>query len=420
MLVPRMAAIGLVVVFAAAVYADGQEVNARFNPAAPAATGNLAAGNMTPAPLARPYANAPGPYGYSGPSVADAANPYASALAAASNTAQPLPPSAAFDARPAPQEPSLPSPSSDYAVKQVAHVEPTCMQCDDGSCEVCRGTIGDGPRLGFLAFSGTDTFRGPPEGSFQSNFGMVNGLNAAAPLVEPWGIGWQLGASYGLYDFSGRSSPAPHQTGAQQQIFVTTGLFRRAREGQRASFGLVHDWMVNDNYGQFGLSPTLCQWRGQIEWACTDFNSLGVWGTVRDRAYIGDRPDNHNQLRPIDQIDVFWHHKFQQGADTWFYVGVPDSRRLVGRGLVGSVIVGASAQAPLTDRLSLYANAMYMAANAAPGPNASTRDAYNVGFGLAWFPGRNARTRTVNGALWLPYMPLGNNSNFLVDASHFN
>ena len=34
--------------------------------------------------------------------------------------------------------------------------------------------------------------------------------------------------------------------------------------------------------------------------------------------------------------------------------------------------------------------------------------------------GRNARTRTVNGARWLPYMPIGDNSNFLVDASHFN
>ena len=177
--------------------------------------------------------------------------------------------------------------------------------------------------------------------------------------------------------------------------------------------------MINDNYGQFGLSPTLSQWRGQIEWACSSRNSLGVWATLHDRTYIGDRPDNHNQFRGINQINVFWHHKSDFGADTWFYAGVPDSKRLVGSGLVGSVILGTSALVPLNDRLSLFANAMYMPPNASPGPNGSTQDAYNVAVGLAWYPGRNARTRTVNGARWLPYMPIGNNSNFLVDASHF-
>ncbi|HVC96492.1 MAG TPA: DUF6666 family protein [Pirellulales bacterium] len=315
---------------------------------------------------------------------------------------------------------AVPGPTSD--LKQAVGTQSFCAQCDDGSCDVCRGTCtdcGDGPRLGFTAFSATDTFRGPPEGSFQSNFGTVNGLNAAIPLVERWGLGWQLGASYGLYDFSGRSSSAPQLSGAQQQFFVTTGFFRRAQVGQRASFGLVHDWMINDNYGQYGLSPTLSQWRGQFEWAFSGSNSLGVWGTVHDNTYIGDRPDNHNQFRAINQINAFWHHKFELGADTWLYAGLPDAKRLVGSGLAGSVILGMSAQVPLNDQLSLYTNAMYMAANAHPGPNGSTQDAYNVSVGLAWYPGRNARTKTVNGARWLPYMPLGNNGNFLVDASHF-
>jgi len=313
---------------------------------------------------------------------------------------------------------AVPGPTSD--LKQDTFTKSICTQCNDGSCDVCRAAGGDGPRLGFTAFTATDTFRGPPEGSFQSNFGTVNGLNAAIPVVERWGVGWQLGASYGLYDFSGRSSSAPQLSGAQQQFFVTTGCFRRAQPGQRASFGLVHDWMINDNYGQYGLSPTLSQWRGQFEWAFSGSNSLGVWATIHDTKYIGDRFENHNQFRAINQINVFWHHKFDQSADTWLYIGVPDSKRLVGTELVGSVILGMSAQVPLTERLALYTNAMYMAANAHPGPNGSTQDAYNVSVGFAWYPGRNARTNTVNGARWLPYMPLGNNGNFLVDASHFN
>ncbi|HUY34796.1 MAG TPA: DUF6666 family protein [Pirellulales bacterium] len=364
--------------------ADGPVLNSNFDEVAPITPGGAAA-----------------------PSAAFSATPYADLRSGAAAGLDLAPPDSAFD------------------VKQVSHAESLCSRCDDGTCDECRAAYPDcgecagASRLGFTAFSGTDTFRGPPEGSFQSNFGIVNGLNAAVPLVERWGLGWQLGASYGLYDFSGRSSSAPQLSGAQQQFFVTTGFFRRARAGQRASFGLVHDWMVNDNYGQFGLSPTLSQWRGQFEWAFSGRNSLGVWATIRDMSYIGDRPDNHNQFRAINQINLFWHHKFEQGADSWLYVGVPDAKRLVGGGLVGAVIVGSSAQVPLTDRLSLYANAMYMAANAHPGPIASTQDAYDVSVGMAWYPGRDARAKTVNGARWLPYMPLGNNGNFLVDASHF-
>jgi hypothetical protein len=318
---------------------------------------------------------------------------------------------------------SYKTPGPTPEIQQAGYTESFCPQCANCSCDPCLTSAAgaderSGP--GFTLFSATDTFRGPPEGSFQSNFGAVNGLNAAVPVIKPWGIGWQLGASYGLYDFSGRSSTPAHASGAQQQIFVTTGFFRRASPGQHASFGLVYDWMINDNYGQYGLSPTLSQWRGQFEWAINDRNSLGIWATVHDRSYIGDRLDNHNRLRAINQINVFWHHKYDLGADSWLYAGVPDSKRLVGTGLVGAVILGMSAQVPLTDCLSLYTNAMYMKANAHPGPIASTQDAYNVAVGVAWYPGRNARTRTVNGARWLPYVPLGNNGNFLVDASHFN
>lgn len=315
---------------------------------------------------------------------------------------------------PAPTAPVAPQPST------------LCTACEDGSCGACQGLDGgvadcqNCPKFGFTAFQGFDTFRGSPEGSGPSNFGEVTGLNTAIPVYEPWGIGWQLGASYGLYDFSGRPAPAIQTTGAQQQIFVTTGFFRRANHGQRASFGFVHDWMINDNYSQYAVSPTISQWRGQFEWAASDNNSFGLWGTFRDKSYIGNRPDNHNQFRAISQIDAFWHHKYPFGADTWLRVGMPVSKQLAGSGLAGSAIVGATAQVPLNQQLALYANAMYMAPNMAPGPLASSRDAYNVSMGIAWYPGRNARTPTVNGGCWLPYMPLGNNGNFLVDSIHYD
>lgn len=315
-------------------------------------------------------------------------------------------------------------PSAGPAGAVTAPFQPDhCPRCNDGSCDQCAALAADrqdSPRFGLVGFEKFDTFRGPPEGAGPSNFGEVTGLNAAIPVYEPWGIAWQLGASYGIYDFGGRPPPALHLTGAQQQIFVTTGVFRRAKPGQRASFGFAHDWMINNRYSQYALSPTLGQWRGQFEWAFSGINSVGIWGTFRDRSYFGDRPDNHNQFRAISQIDAFWHHKYEFGADTWLRIGLPVSKRLTGSGLAGSAIVGATAQAPLNQQLALYANAMYMASNSAPGALGSSRDAYNVSMGVAWYPGGNARTGTVNGASWLPYMPLANNSNFLVDSVHFD
>ncbi len=378
MIISRAAAFGIIALLAAnRANAQGPQFNVRPNQAGtisprglgPAANlanphlgGDLQSG-LNPYRAANAYAVAnprPGATPFPVENPRPGANPYSVASSyanlqpGATGASNPSPPSSALGVQ-GTAAVSGPFSGSEFAAQQASHAEPICTQCDDGSCDVCQAVSGDGPRLGFTAFSGTDAFRGPPEGPYTGNFGVVNGLNAAAPIVDKWGLGWQLGASYGVYDFAGRPTPATRQNGAQQQIFVTTGFFRRASEGQRLSFGLVHDWMVNNNYGQYALSPTLSQWRGQLEWSLSGRNSLGVWGAVHDRTYIGDRPDNHNQFRGISQINLFWHHKYQMGADGWLYVGVPASKRLAGSGLVGAAIIGGAVQVPLTERLGLYA-----------------------------------------------------------------
>ena len=35
--------------------------------------------------------------------------------------------------------------------------------------------------------------------------------------------------------------------------------------------------------------------------------------------------------------------------------------------------------------------------------------------GVVWYFGRNAVSHSINGKCWTPYMPMANNSNFLVD-----
>ena len=222
------------------------------------------------------------------------------------------------------------------------------VACCDDPCQACCGLSGCDacPPYGIVGFAGFDSFKGISDGDFQSNFGAVSGINAAVPFpgLRDYGIGWQLGMSYGIYDFDGRTTLNTDQS--QEQVFITTGFFRKAGECQRLSFGLVYDWMVNNNWGEYATAPTLGQWRGQFEWAFTDCNSVGTWGCVRDRwsQQVVDA-DITAKTRPISQINMFWHHKFQEScASTYLWFGFTQRDRLSGEGSLGDWVVGPASR----------------------------------------------------------------------------
>ena len=84
---------------------------------------------------------------------------------------------------------------------------------------------------------------------------------------------------------------------------------------------------------------------------------------------------------------------------------------------LGTWTIGANVQVPLSDRLALYANGSYFRPSASAGAIAAMESGYDVGMGVAWYFGGNAVSHSINGRCWMPYMPMANNSNFLVDQS---
>ena len=134
------------------------------------------------------------------------------------------------------------------------------------------------PPYGIVGFAGFDSFKGISDLVLPSNFGVVTGLNAGVPIpgLRDYGFGWQIGLSYGVYDLDGRVAAAD-ESHSQQQTFVTTGFFRKAQCDQRLSFGVVYDWMYNTEWGIAGNDPTMGQWRGQIEYAASGCNGIGLW-----------------------------------------------------------------------------------------------------------------------------------------------
>jgi hypothetical protein len=319
-------------------------------------------------------------------------------------------------------------------------IDPGAPPCDGTSAAPCNS---DGrwaspyadhdPIFGLYAFSEVAAWRGIPTGSFPSNNGIVEGINAAAPLpfLGQYGFGAQLGGSYGAYNFSGHSAVTSSNE-VTQQAFLTGGFYRRADCDRRLSGGIVYDVMWNDNFGAYNAAPTLTQFRAQLGYAIGYWNEIGFWGTHRDMGStnaVTIPPLALQQpayFRGISQINIYWHHKWGVGgADTTLYFGVPDRIRLTDpnfrniTGNLGNYILGATMNVPINNCLALYGNGTYMRPTTplVDGSFGAIAGSWNVAFGIQYYPGKGARSSTVAGRSAMPYMPVANNGSFLTNTN---
>jgi len=148
--------------------------------------------------------------------------------------------------------------------------------------------------------------------------------------------------------------------------------------------------MITDSYSVFAVSPSLGQWRAQISYALSDCNEVGVWASWRGSGNTREVTLNETTtdltFRPIGQANLFWHHNFDSGADSWLWFGVPENASLGSDGSLGNFIVGASLRVPLTDRVAVSTMAQYMHPTATPGFAAATERAYTISVGLTFYP----------------------------------
>ena len=290
--------------------------------------------------------------------------------------------------------------------------------CDDSCCDELDAFCEECPHSTTILFTNFESWRGKPDGSFQNNNGLRTGFNYGALVGER--AGFQLGASYGAYDFQGRQSSAPfEQNTVQEQFFVTTGLFRRADCDSPWSAGLVYDWMINDNFSVLSNEPFLGQWRTQVAYATSAYNEFGIWGTIRDR---GDSQTNvgfgtPTAYRAASQWNTFWHHKLNC-ADTWLWVGAFDNSDDLSAGSGwGEWTIGGRFVAPVGDRLAFTGDLQYVKPSASAGTLGAQEEGFFVSFGICIYTSGNARTRTVAGGCSQPYLDVANNGSFLVDTN---
>lgn len=253
-----------------------------------------------------------------------------------------------------------------------------------------------------------DFFRSIPEGDWEGNTGIYVGFNAGA-ATPCQGIDFQLGSSYGIYDWAGRLSAPTHKV--QQQVFVTTGFSRRTPCASGFNAGLVFDWMWNSGLGVFASNADFGQLRLQAGYQVAQYNEFGLWGTLD--LYRAHTRSGAISLtyRGLSQINAYWKHLFQNSAETIVWAGVPYKSSLSsGTGRAGIVTLGAAFRAPLCGRFSVEGRGSYMAPHSPTSGLNSRYYAANVCIELKYAFGDQCAPSA-------PYMPLANNSNFLTDTN---
>jgi hypothetical protein len=271
-------------------------------------------------------------------------------------------------------------------------------------------------------FYAYETFRGVSDGNWQNN-GLNTGFNFGTRLgafSDLTGIGFQMGGSIGIYNWSGTDYRMQNNDEAETQGFLTMGFFRKATPDSPWVAGLVFDWMINNDFSVYNESPTLNQWRYHLGYDVNDSNEIGIWGTVRGQSSTRVVPFmGLVTWQSIDQLDAFFHHKWLFGPDTSFWIGVPLGSRLQDGASLGAFIAGARGDLPLNNWASIYTVVTYLRPAVGAGPAGGEQDEWSFLVGLTIFPRKDARTPTVAGEGWGALLPVASNGTFFVDASNY-
>lgn len=268
-----------------------------------------------------------------------------------------------------------------------------------------------------LAF---DNFRSLPDGSWEGNTGGVIEFNCGMPINLNYSfcpeIGIQLGGSYGIYDWSGRGSGyVTRSKRTQQDKFLTVGVFKRTSNCSGLNLALAYDQLFAKHFGAFGRSISIGQIRFETSYLIHNANELGIWGTIRLNTSTQEYQNLRVKYKAISQINLFWRHYFLTCAETTFWVGLPYQKGLMYRSnRPGKYILGGSFKAPLTNSLSIVGHAAYMRAISAKYEIESRNYATNICIGLCYAFGIRNDEKEYQ---FRPYLPIANNSNFLVDTN---
>ncbi|GAB6167114.1 hypothetical protein JCM19992_31140 [Thermostilla marina] len=299
-----------------------------------------------------------------------------------------------------------------------------CVACaSSGPCPLHGGPMMDGcyypgPVMRLLCSGwyrnldvsfGAHGFKGPADLGRNGNFGFNYALNWGAPLGDPWGIGYQVGARVVHSDFPGHAALTAVDGSAvwganRTQFFMTAGIFHRP-ECSRLQWGVVFDWMHDSYYDDADAK----QIRSEVSLWLDDRREIGYFGAygVGDGQLAVDNLENRlsTPLEPTDVFAVFYRRHFSGGGEGRLWVGASGN---------GDGVLGADATIPLGTSWALENVVTYLSPDEGTGADGMKEESWAVAIRLVWYPGRSS-IEAIN-SKFRPLFRVADNGAFLTDA----
>ena len=292
--------------------------------------------------------------------------------------------------------------------------QPIGFACED-ACGCGLGNWWENTSALFAA----DAWRTRADDDYPGNFGFRTGFNTGLPLWDS-PVRMQLGGSYAGYDLDGRDGDPGadpfSNASVEQQLILTFGFYKRSNVEQddRWAAGAVVDLLYDSQFGEEAQEIFTRQGRGYLGYAWDEANEFGTWFAFQlnwARYFSSSR--GRTRVRGLDQVNLFWHHNYEFGGDTWLYVGGSEEP--------GEWNLGLTGQAPLNSAVALFGGFTYVIPSAPAGDpvffGQNYSEAYwNVSFGVVWYFGCKAANPSVSGYGGLPLLPVADNGSFLIKA----
>ena len=238
--------------------------------------------------------------------------------------------------------------------------------------DLWAGTVGFSVPANFLSTASSST------GAIEGVFGFQEGINfgTQVPSLLCGQMGSQLGARFIQSQLDGSAAGVDHR----QQVFVTTGLFRRVDYGVQG--GLVVDYLHDD----WLYKADLLQLRGELSYLLSPCHELGFRFTdsqqIDDTSYRlrGSAVTNTVRISSLDTYRGFYRFRFseQSRGQAELHGGwTKDS----------GAILGMTLNTPLQNQLGMTTTATYLLPPKDASPSYAS-EGWNIGLALVWTPGR--------------------------------
>jgi len=249
-------------------------------------------------------------------------------------------------------------------------------------------------------WAGVHGFKGPVDFGRNGNFGIHEGAQIGMPLGGPFGVGVQAGLQAVHSNFEGDQALGQFRNADRNQIFFTTGLFRRAMcSGWQ--WGVTLDLLHDSYYDPMDLT----QIRTELGFVFPSGWELGYWGaygTSDDTLFV-----NGQRLGTADPTDVFLFYVrryLPEGGEARFWAGFSAE---------GDGLLGGELTVPLGRCWAIENRVGYLIAHEGPNTGAQAEESWGVSMHLVWYPGRPARSEQAD--VFRPLVPVADNGTLMVD-----